>query len=320
MKVLFVFLLLVLTSSLAAQTTEVNPADVTLTVSVENPGATPYVQEMVLVTIHGRYRRHLTREKLEQPDLEGFNWMQLGPDQWFDTTERGKKVKNFRRRMALFPDRPGRLTIGAFTQHLTLTDEVNAWFGHDITSKPMTIEVAPAPVSDDWWLPVRQIEVSDNWSNAPDQLLPGEGVLRVIRVEAVGASPDMLPPMPELRSPSAMIFAHPEKRLVELSPEGPVSIAFWRWTIRPGNDTSAIVEPIGFRLFRHPRTDAARRQYFGPACGDGRICAARSGAAGRAVPSQARADHSGVYNCDDRRAWHSAVRSKVCGRAGSAAI
>ena len=249
MKVLFVFLLLVLTTPLRAQTTEVDPADVTLTVTVENPGATPYVQEMVLVTIHGRYRRHLTREKLEQPDLEGFNWMQLGPDQWFDTTERGKKVKNFRRRMALFPDRSGRLTIGAFTQHLTLTDEVNAWFGHDIMSEPMTIEVAPAPVGDEWWLPVRQIEVSDNWSNAPDQLQPGEGVLRVIRVEAVGASPDMLPPMPELRSPSAMIFAHPEKRLVELSPEGPVSIAFWRWTIRPGNDTSAIVEPIGFDYF-----------------------------------------------------------------------
>jgi len=46
-----------------------------------------------------------------------------------------------------------------------------------------------------------------------------------------------------------MIFPHPEKRLVELSPEGPVSVAFWRWTIRPTNDTSAIIEPIAFDFY-----------------------------------------------------------------------
>jgi hypothetical protein len=186
---------------------------------------------------------------LEQPDLEGFNWMQLGPDQWFDTTERGKKVKNFKRRMALYPDRPGRLVIGGFVHHLTLTDEGDDWFAHDIRSEPITIDVLPAPPVENWWFPVRQLQVSDTWSNAPDQLQPGEGVLRVIRVEAVGVPPDMIPPMPELASPSAMIFAHPDKRMVELSPEGPVSVAYWRWTIRPGNDISAIVEPFSLDYF-----------------------------------------------------------------------
>ncbi|MEC7670303.1 MAG: hypothetical protein VX622_14630, partial [Pseudomonadota bacterium] len=77
----------------------------------------------------------------------------------------------------------------------------------------------------------------------------GEGVLRIIRVEAIGVGPDMIPPMPELKSPSAMIFPHPEKRIVELSPYGPVSVAFWRWTIRPTNTTSAILEPIEFDYF-----------------------------------------------------------------------
>jgi hypothetical protein len=96
---------------------------------------------------------------------------------------------------------------------------------------------------------VRQLRISDQWSNAPDQLKAGEGVLRVIRVEAIGVSPEMIPPMPDLHSPSAMIFPHPEKRLVELSPVGPVAVAFWRWTIRPTNDTSAILEPLSFSFF-----------------------------------------------------------------------
>ncbi|MFD1343095.1 hypothetical protein, partial [Litorisediminicola beolgyonensis] len=234
-----------------AQSSTVGPRDVEITVTVAEADEIPFTQEMVLITIEGVYRRHVTREKLEQPDLDGFNWVQLGNDYWFESTENGQKVKNFRRRMALYPERAGTLEIGPFIHHLTLTDEGDDWFNHDFYSEPVTIEVAPAPPvpEGEWWFPVRQLRVADDWSNAPDLLKPGEGVLRVVRVEAVGVPPDMIPPMPELRSPSAMIFAHPEKRLVELSPEGPVSVAFWRWTIRPSGDVSAILEPIQFDYY-----------------------------------------------------------------------
>ena len=105
------------------------------------------------------------------------------------------------------------------------------------------------PTSGEWWFPTLSLRVSDDWSNAPDLLQPGEGVLRVVRLEALGVTPEMIPPMPELTSPSAIIFPHPEKRLVELTPEGPVTYAFWRWTIRPSNDTSTIVEPLRFSYF-----------------------------------------------------------------------
>ncbi|SFB12242.1 Oxygen tolerance [Poseidonocella pacifica] len=240
---------LVLTGVAGAQTSEVFPDELRLTVTVEQSAEMPFQGEMILLTIHGAYRRHITLENLVQPDLEGFNWMQLGEDHWYETRESGRPVKNFRRRMALFPENAGELTIGAFTHELTLTDEGDDWFDHAITSEPVTITVRAAPATEGWWLPVRSLRVSDQWSNAPDQLQPGEGVLRVIRVEAVGASPEMLPPMPELTSPSAMIFPHPEKRLVELSPEGPIAYTFWRWTIQPTNTTSAIVEPIVFDYF-----------------------------------------------------------------------
>ena len=239
-----------------AQSREVRPGEAEITVTVEDLGVAPYAGEMVLVTIHGVYRRHITRETLEQPDLDGFAWMQLGEDYWYDTQEAGRPVKNFRRRMALFPEEPGRLTIGAFIHHLTLTDEGDDWFDHDIASAPVEIEVRPAPADDEWWFPARRLIVSDSWSNAPDQLEQGEAVLRIIRVEATGAGPEMIPPMPELASPSGMIFPHPEKRLVELSPEGPVSVAFWRWTIRPTNGVSAITAPLEFAYFN---TDTRQR-------------------------------------------------------------
>ncbi len=242
-------ILCVLAQAAFGQTREVRPEDLRLEVTVTDAEVTPYAREMVLITIRGTYRRHITRETLAQPSLEGFNWMQLGPDEWHEESIRGRPVKVFQRRMALFPERAGRLEIGSFVHHLTLTDESDDWFDHDIRSAPVEISVAPAPETGGWWFPVRQLRISDEWSNPPDQLAAGEGVLRVIRVEAVGAAPEMIPPMPELHSPSAMIFPHPEKRLVELSPEGPVTYAFWRWTIRPGNGASAILEPIELPFF-----------------------------------------------------------------------
>ena len=246
---LIVALILMLPTLLAAQSRDVAPHELMLNVSVEDTGVTPFEREMVLLTIRGIYRRHITLETLEQPDLEGFSWAQLGPDDWREERLDGKKVKVFERRMAIYPDRAGTLTIGAFRHKLTLTDEGDDWFEHVITSAPIQIAVQKAPAGDTWWFPTRSLQVSDQWSNAPDQLKPGEGVLRVVRLEALGVTPEMIPPMPDLTSPSAMIFPHPEKRLVELTPEGPVTYAFWRWTIRPSNDTSTIVEPMTFPYF-----------------------------------------------------------------------
>ncbi|WP_227272147.1 hypothetical protein [Roseobacter weihaiensis] len=249
MRTLIVVCLLLWPVAALAQSKTVLPSDLRLWVEVDERAHTPLANEMVLITIRGIYRRHITREMLVQPDFEGFNWTQLGNDVWRDERLDGEQVKTFSRRMAVYPQVAGTLTIGAFRHRLTLTDERDAWFEHEVASEPVTIEAAPVPGDPDWWFPVTSLRVSDQWSNAPDQLTPGEGVLRVIRIEAIGVTPEMIPPMPALKSPSAMIFPHPDKRFVELSPQGPQSFAFWRWTIRPGNDISAIVEPLSFDYY-----------------------------------------------------------------------
>ncbi|NOC83198.1 BatD family protein [Ruegeria sp. HKCCD6428] len=248
MKWLFL-LLIAFPLQVLAQSKTVLPSEALIEVAIEDNAPVPFTQEMVLLTIRGVYRRHITREELIQPRLDGFSWAQLGPDSWSEQRINGRKYKVFTRRMAIYPVEAGKLTIGPFVHRLTLTDENDDWFEHEIQSEPLTIQVAQAPATKEWWFPVRKLQISDQWSNAPDQLASGEGVLRVIRLEALGATPEMIPPMPELTSPSALIFPHPEKRLVELTPEGPVTHAFWRWTIRPSNDTSGIVEPLQFSYF-----------------------------------------------------------------------
>ncbi|PCJ08105.1 MAG: hypothetical protein COB16_08975 [Rhodobacteraceae bacterium] len=272
MKRIWIILLALLLPVMAmAQSSEVLPSELTLTVAVEERDSVPYVREMVLITIRGVYRRHITLEKLVQPDFDGFSWTQLGPDHWSDERVDGRQVKILRRRMAIYPNRAGELTIGSFQHNLTLTDEGDDWFDHQIQSEPVTITVAPIPpeAEGQWWFPARWVRVSDQWSNAPDQLAPGEGVLRVVRIEALGVTPEMIPPMPVLTSPSAMIFPHPEKRLVDLTANGPVTHAFWRWTIRPTNTTSTIVEPLEFSYFdtttreHHTVSISAQRVAYG---------------------------------------------------------
>ena len=79
-----------------------------------------------------------------------------------------------------------------------------------------------------------------------------------------------------------MIFPHPEKRLVELTPEGPVTYAFWRWTVRPTNNTSAILEALDVPYF-----DTTTRRFGVAAISPERV-AYEEGAAASALSSAAQ--------------------------------
>ena len=83
MRMLLLLLTLwILPTLAAAQSKTVLPGELELMVSVEETDHIPFEREMVIVEIHGVYRRHITRESLKQPDFAGFSWTQLGEDVW----------------------------------------------------------------------------------------------------------------------------------------------------------------------------------------------------------------------------------------------
>ncbi|MEL6477846.1 MAG: hypothetical protein AAFR17_11015 [Pseudomonadota bacterium] len=235
-------------AGIAAAQTEVSPDEVRLTLDLEQLPETLHAGEMVMLTIRGAYRLPITLERLEQPDLPGFDWMQLGEDRWFDTQIDGQTVVNLERRMALFPQEAGPVEIGAFTHHLTLLSPQGRRFEHAARSEGLVLTVSPQPDAE-WWFPVRAIEISDAWSNPPEKLSPGQGALRIVTVTAQGAEPELLPPMPALTGAGAHIFPHPERRIVTLGPDGPITRAFWRWTVRPEGAGAAFLDPIEIAYF-----------------------------------------------------------------------
>lgn len=238
---------MVWSSGVCAQTVE--PDDLKLELSFEDRSGPLYTGEMVLLKVRGFYKIRIARETLEQPSLDGFDWMQLGEDTWTKDTSQGGEILQFERIVALFPNRAGTLEIDPFVHDLELWTLTGERYGHSLASAPISIEVTERPVQDEWWLPARRLTVTDSWSNAPDQLGTGEGALRVVTITVEGVRPEQIPRMPELESAGAHVFPHPEARITRLYRRGPVTRAVWRWTVRPENPPSAYLKPIRLPYF-----------------------------------------------------------------------
>ncbi|WP_102957725.1 BatD family protein [Mangrovicella endophytica] len=235
----FLVLLMLLAGSLlhAAHADAAAPVaerDAQLEVEVESTGASPFVDEMVLVTIRGRYNVIIALESLVQPEMQSFGWMQLGRDSWTRQMVAGREITIFERRLALFPKRAGRLTIEPFLHRLTLTTPKGERFIHEVASKPVAVEVLPHPkTAGDWWLPARSVDYSDVWDKDPATLPNGELATRTVTIHALGVPPHLLPPPPKMRAAWLITFMAPEERSVELTPDGPLSTVVWRWRMRP---------------------------------------------------------------------------------------
>jgi hypothetical protein len=210
----------------------VPPEDAYLEVSVAAMPRKPFEQEMVLLRVNGFYRGPISLEKLEQPDFTEFGWMNLGRDRWWDEMVGGRKLRRLERVIALFPKKPGRLEVGAFTHHLTLLGKDGKRFTHDIHSAPLVIETARKPQNIAWWFPARSVAVTDSWDRPPDTLAFGAVAIRTITLRAEGAAIEMLPPAPKMQGRGLIAFADPEERVVDLTPQGPIAQATWRWTVR----------------------------------------------------------------------------------------
>lgn len=227
----------------------VNPGDIRVELVLEARDHVPLQGEMVLLSIQGTYRIPVIREKLHQPDLDGFDWMQLGEDRWYKEREDGFEVLKLERRMALFPQRAGPLEIPEFTHGLEMLGRNGRTVPVEHLSNTLSLEVAPRPDTNDWWFPVRGIEIEDNWSNQPEALEPGGAALRVIALTVDGTAPQRIPPMPEMTGAGAFIFPHPEHRIVALGPDGPRTRVFWRWTVRPQEGSAGYTNPIQLAWF-----------------------------------------------------------------------
>lgn len=241
---------------------EIAPGDLTFTVTPERNGnAEPFSREMVLLRIHGVYRQPILLEEVIQPSLANFSWTQLGRDLWTKTKlPDGQNAIAFDRVVAIFPHHPGDFTIEPFVHRLTVNDGGTRKVV-DVPSPPVQLAVAPwtKPVGgpdakEPWWLPAREVTITDSWSPDPETVKIGESTRRIVTLEAHGMVAEGLPPRPVMRTRGILTFAGPVTRETIITPTGPIARATYQWDVRP-----AIAEVIPLDAIAIPWFDTVSR-------------------------------------------------------------
>lgn len=234
-------LALILLAPLPARA-EVEPGDLTLTVTAElNGNSAPFAREMVLLKIHGVYKQPILLEEVVQPSLANFSWTQLGRDHWSRTKlPDGQSAIAFDRTVAVFPHHAGQFTIEPFIHKLTVND-VGERRVVEVRSKPIPFPVAPwteptggPDAKEPWWLPAKDVAITDSWSPDPETIKVGETARRIVTLEAQGMVAEGLPPRPVMRTRGIITFAGPVTRETLLTPSGPVARATYQWDVKPG--------------------------------------------------------------------------------------
>ncbi|MDR7035506.1 hypothetical protein J2X36_000241 [Methylobacterium sp. BE186] len=222
---------------------EIEPGDLTLTVTPERNGnADPFAREMVLLRIHGVYKQQILLEEVVQPTLANFSWTQLGRDIWSRTKlPDGQSAIAFDRVIAIFPHHAGDFTLDPFVHRLTLSD-AGVRKVVDVRSAPISLPVATwkgaggPDAKEPWWLPARDVSITDSWSPDPETLKVGESARRIVTVEAQGMVAEGLPPRPVMRTRGILTFAGPVNRETIITPQGPVARATYQWDVKPAID------------------------------------------------------------------------------------
>ncbi len=237
-------ILILLAAPAVAQQSELRPDQARLELVLDEPGIEPFEGQMVLATIRGLYAVNITQEDLKLRHMTGVDWVRLGQDDWSQQRIDGRSLRVMERRIALYPKAPGSLTILPIAHELEYLDD-GARRRAIVRSDPVTLTVRPAPVTDGTpWLPARAVEMSEEWSADPARLTDGQSVERKVILRVFGATPEMLPPQPAMRAPWLITFSPPEQRSQQLTPQGPVTTAVWRWTLRPTTGEMGVMTAV----------------------------------------------------------------------------
>ncbi|GEP02855.1 BatD family protein [Methylobacterium oxalidis] len=240
---------------------EIEPGDLTLIVTPERNGnADPFAREMVLLRIHGVYKQQILLEEVVQPTLANFSWTQLGRDAWTRTKlPDGQSAIAFDRVIAIFPHHAGDFTLDPFVHRLTVSDAGTRKVV-DVRSGPIHLPVAAwkgaggPDAKEPWWLPARDVAITDSWSPDPETLKIGESTRRIVTVEAQGMVAEGLPPRPVMRTRGILTFAGPVSRETIITPQGPVARATYQWDVKP-----AIADVIPLDAIKIPWFDTVSR-------------------------------------------------------------
>lgn len=220
-------------------------------VRAERPN--PYEQERLLLRVRLYAGPEVIEGVLHDLDIDGASAVRIGDDRSFREEIGGRSYRGIERTFSLLPEAPGKLVVppvafegfvreqnpvrsrrhfGSFGS--SLIDEFLAGTAGPgdlfsrfvnrgrrrllVRSEPLTLEVRPRPEAskDSWWLPAREVSLSESWDPEPQQVKVGEALTRRITLRAEGAGLAQLPALATPPTEGVKQYAEaPESRETE---------------------------------------------------------------------------------------------------------
>lgn len=164
----------------------------------------PYVQSEVVLTVRVYYAMQIYNKAEFKPlVLDNVLVEPLGKESQYQTRLRGKTYGVIEKRYALFPQKPGPLTIPAIRFETEVASGRRGGFPLDIfnrtseehlESEPLTIEVQPKPAgASEPWLPARSLRLGAELTPNATHFKVGDPLTWTLTLEADGLSETQLP-------------------------------------------------------------------------------------------------------------------------------
>lgn len=173
-------------------------ADVFVTSEVDTDET--YVQAQILYRIR-IYRAVATRQPaLREPTITGVETLLelAGDERQYESVLNGRAYNVIERLIALYPQESGEIQISParFEARVLRNGRITGRKVFESESHTVNVLPIPAPPAehpDATWLPARDVQLSEEWSRAPDSLEAGEPVTRHITLSALGQIETQLP-------------------------------------------------------------------------------------------------------------------------------
>ncbi len=191
----------------------------------------PYEQERVVLRISLYASGDILEGALSAPEISGAVIESIGEDKQIEKEIGGKRYGGIERTYTIVPEASGDLVIAPirfegrvrvprpapqrrrgygnplldqfFANAPVPRDLLEGFFGGAsqrvaIGTKPLTLHVRPRPegVANLWWLPAREVALTERWDPTAVSVRVGEPITRRIEVRADGVSPAQLPALP----------------------------------------------------------------------------------------------------------------------------
>jgi len=212
---------------------------------------TPVVGQMIEVTVRGYYDARITNEKLSIPRSDSFDWIQTRADDWKEIRIDGRSWLVMERHLAVWPRRAGLLQFGPVEHDLNMVDRTGTRLQQVLRGEPMELAVAAHPHAgrNGWHFAASALEIEDELSTDPAMLPDGGTVTRRVRLRALGALPEHLPPRPVVSEPWLITFAAPPRRELVMTDQGPMAEAVWEWQFRPEHGEPGVLGGVAIPWF-----------------------------------------------------------------------